>query len=148
MTSNSENQDDEPQIVVDDDWKAKVAAEKEETVRAAKVDQPDKNFEQARDLPKPTFEILISTFSTQAMMALGFFPDPATGKSAANRPLAKHLIDMLAVIQDISKGNLSEDQAETLENVLHKLRLAFLNAPIASAKQESEPPKKSTLELP
>lgn len=148
MNSNSESREDGPQIVVDDDWKARVAAEKEEAARAAKADSPKKEADQPRELPKPTFEILVSTYSTQAMMALGFFPDPATGKSEANRPLARHLIDMLAVIQDVSKGNLSDDQAEMLESVLHQLRLAFVNAPKMSPKPDPELPKKSTIELP
>jgi len=143
MNSNTEDHDDGPRIIVDDDWKAKVAAEKEQ---AATESTSGANDEAPRDFPKPTLEILVSTYSTQAMMALGFIPDPVTGKPAPNRPLAKHLIDMIGVIQEISKGNLTEDQDSMLEDILHQLRMAYVSAP--AVKAQPEPVKKSAIELP
>jgi hypothetical protein len=42
--------------------------------------------------------------------------------------LAKHAIDMLGILEEKTKGNLAADEAAMLENVLHQLRLAYVEA--------------------
>lgn len=130
---------EEKKIFVDEDWKSQVAAEKEAASQpkasveaegaAAHGDMPP--------LPEASFELLVSTFVTEAMVALGQFPHPGSGQMEADPEHAKFAIDMLEVIAQKTKGNLSPGEAQGLEDILHQLRMAFVavttQSPIAGA---------------
>ena len=91
MTENNED----PKIIVDDDWKAQVEREKEQ-LAAADSESPKASDEMPQgEMPPASFEMLVTSLATQAMAALGFFPDPSTGETMLNRPIAKHFIDTL-----------------------------------------------------
>ena len=62
------------------------------------------------------------------MAALGQLPDPIEGKPVVRKELAKFQIDMLAVLEEKTKGNLSAEESSMLTDVLHKLRMAFVAA--------------------
>jgi Domain of unknown function (DUF1844) len=79
-------------------------------------------------LPPPSFSLLVATFGSQAMVALGQIPNPLDGKTEVRLDLAKHAIDMLVIIEERTKGNLAADEAAMLENVLHQLRLGYMAA--------------------
>jgi hypothetical protein len=79
----------------------------------------------AGDFPVASLEMLLMTHHTQAVMALGMMPDPLTGETSANKNAAKFHIDMLSVIEEKTKGNLSSEEAESLSSILHQLRMAF-----------------------
>lgn len=116
---------DEKKIIIDEDWKLQVAAEKEAATR-----QPSAKGEEVppapEELPEASFELLISTFVTEAMVALGQFPHPGTGEIAADPGHAKFAIDMLEVIAEKTKGNLSPMEEQGLGDILHQLRMAFV----------------------
>jgi hypothetical protein len=82
----------------------------------------------APQLPPPSFSLLIATFASQASVAFGHVPNPIDGKTEVRLDLAKHAIDMLAIIEEKTKGNLTPDEFAILENVLHQLRLAYVDA--------------------
>jgi hypothetical protein len=73
-------------------------------------------------MPPATFEFLVHTLFTQALMALGRIPNPITGKSIKNVPTARHFIDTLAMLEEKTAGNLSVDERRLLEEVQHQLR--------------------------
>ena len=79
-------------------------------------------------LPPPTFSLLVATFGSQAMVALGHIPNPLDGKTEVRLDLAKHAIDMLVIIEEKTKGNLNADEAAMLESVLHQLRMGYVAA--------------------
>lgn len=79
-------------------------------------------------LPPPSFSLLVATFGSQAMVALGQVPNPLDGKTEVRLDLAKHAIDMLTIIEQKTKGNLAPDEAAMLESALHQLRMAYLAA--------------------
>jgi len=79
-------------------------------------------------LPPPSFSLLVATFASQATVAFGHVPNPLDGKTQVRLDLAKHAIDMLAMIEEKTKGNLLHDEAAMLEGVLHQLRLAYVDA--------------------
>ena len=79
-------------------------------------------------LPPPSFPLLIATFASQASVAFGHIANPIDGKTEVRLDLAKHAIDMLAVIQEKTLGNLSQEEASMIENVLHQLRVAYVEA--------------------
>lgn len=136
MTDSNEQ---EPKIIVDDDWKSQVQAEKEELKQkeAAQADEttdddadsPNENADGPQELPPASLTMLVTTLGAQAMAALGFMPDPATGKPNPNRVMAKHFIDTLGVIEEKTKGNLTAEEAQFLNETLHQLRMAFVTPP-------------------
>lgn len=132
MTDSNEQ---EPKIIVDDDWKSQVQAEKEELKKqeaanaegTAEGDGDSASEEEMpRELPPASLMMLITTLGAQAMAALGFMPDPATGKSNPNRAMAKHFIDTLGIIEEKTQGNLTDEEANYLKETLHQLRMAFV----------------------
>ena len=142
MTENNED----PKIIVDDDWKAQVEREKEQ-LAAADSESPKASDE----MPPASFEMLVTSLATQAMAALGFFPDPSTGETMLNRPIAKHFIDTLSVLDEKTKGNLTDQESEILSQALHQLRMVFVNSGNESAGGESsssDARPNSTIELP
>ena len=79
-------------------------------------------------LPPPSFSLLVATFASQAMVAFGHVPNPIDGKTEVRLELARHAIDMLDILEQKTKGNLSQDEATMLDTALHQLRLAFVAA--------------------
>lgn len=148
--SDDSKKSDEPKIIVDDDWKSQVEQEKEELKRKAEVDSDSASAETPgqQELPPATFMILMSTLATQAMATMGILPDPVTGTPTTNLPMAKHFIDLLAMLQEKTKGNLTEDESAHLRDALHQLRMVFVSSSKPQASQDDGSPKSSTIELP
>ena len=64
--------------------------------------------------------------STQAMVALGLIPNPATRKAEKELPLARYFIDLIGVLEKKTAGNLDRDEAAALDETLHTLRMAYV----------------------
>ena len=138
------DQQDEPKIVVDEDWKSRVRAEREAAKKAATAASEearpageDAGETAAGRIPPASFEVLISTFVVPALTAMGKLPDPVQGHPVVRPDLAKHYIDMLSMIEEKTRGNLTKDEAGMLEDVLHQLRMSFV-----TTRQEPEPQEK------
>jgi len=80
----------------------------------------------ARQAPPATFEFLIHTLFTQALMALGRIPNPITNQTHTNRATAKHFIDTLVMLEEKTAGNLTTDERRQLEEIQHQLRMMYL----------------------
>ena len=78
--------------------------------------------------PPATFEFLVQTLFTQALMALGRVPNPITQKMHKNLDSARHFIDMLAMLEKKTAGNLSADEGRLLEEIQHQLRMMYMDA--------------------
>jgi hypothetical protein len=76
--------------------------------------------------PVPDFKFFISTLSLQASIFLGQIPNPVTQENGEDLPQAKFIIDTLGMLQEKTKGNLQEDEAALLENLLYELRSFYL----------------------
>ncbi|MFK7767607.1 MAG: DUF1844 domain-containing protein [Mariniblastus sp.] len=122
---------------------ADVAPSTEESANAPTESSPVDANGGNPQLPPATFMVLLSTLATQAMSCLGFIPDPMTGKPNVNRPMAKHFIDMLAMLQEKTQNNLSEEEANHLRDALHQLRMTFVSTENAGAPDTPEEPKSS-----
>ena len=122
---------DKPQIEVvsDEDWKERVKAE--DAQLDAQTQQEEPSDTQAapeidpNTIPPASFGTLVQMFSTQAIVSLGLIPDPE-GKVVRQLPLAKHFIDVLGVIEEKTRGNLSPEEAQSLDGTLHELRMAYM----------------------
>jgi len=79
-------------------------------------------------LPPPSFNLLVATFASQGAVAFGQVPNPIDGKTEVRLELGRHAIDMLDILEQKTKGNLTDEEAQFLEAVLHQLRLAFVEA--------------------
>lgn len=76
-----------------------------------------------------TFGTFVVSLASSAAYALGDAESVAEqGAHEADLPLARHTIDCLAVLQDKTRGNLSDEEDRLLRAVLHDLRLRFIQA--------------------
>lgn len=128
---------DQRKIVVDEDWKSRVEAEKQ-AYRAAEQTQTDQKVgsDQAEGpprlaehdpvLPKPTLEFLVSTLALQTSVALGMMPDPLTGKRQVRLNQARHFIDTIEMLYEKTAGNRTQDETAAIDNLLHELRLDYV----------------------
>jgi hypothetical protein len=122
---------EEPKIVVDEDWKSRVQAEKEAAAKpaaspASASEESPEEEEAGGRLPAASFELLLSTLAAQALTAMGKLPDPVQGHAVVRPDLAQHYIDMLGMLEQKTKGNLTADEAGMLDGVLHQLRMTFV----------------------
>lgn len=118
--------DDLPKIEIDSDWKAQAQAEKEKLAAADDSAGDAPPIEGDGQLPPANFETLLSTFITQALFAMGAIPDPQTGQPVLHLDLARHHIDMLTVLEEKTKGNLSDDETKLLTGALYELRTRYV----------------------
>ncbi len=137
----------ENELHVDDDWKNRADAER----RAAALEREQAIQEQAiqeegdSEIPEATFGLLVNTLAMQAVSALGHMPDPQTGQAMVHKPLAQHMIDLLTVLEDKTKGNLDAEETKMITQILSQLRIAFLQTPDAPP---SSPEKPSSIVMP
>ena len=106
------------------------SAEDEASTESHEQPQQDDDASAADEMPIPpaSFDLLVMTHASQAMLAMGFMPDPTSGEIVKNLKLAGHHVDMLGILEEKTKGNLTEAEAAMLENSLHQLRMAFVQA--------------------
>ncbi len=113
----------------------KLSQEDEEPVKEEKLrEEPVQTQEEKTDdqayppLPEVNFSTFIISLSTEVLFHLGEIAHPGTGERQKNLPLAKHAIDTLAMLQEKSKGNLTEEEQKLLESMLYDLRMCFIRA--------------------
>jgi hypothetical protein len=122
--------DPEKKIIIDEDWKSQVEAEKEAARHAGEpakaAEQPSKQAAARGPMPPSNFMFLVSTLYLQGAIALGLVPNPVTNKAGVELDQAKHAIDMLAMLQEKTEGNRTADESQDLEAALHELRLGYV----------------------
>jgi len=79
-------------------------------------------------LPEVNFSSLIFSLCSSALLHLGEIPDPQTNEKLTDLALAKHSIDIIAMLQEKTRGNVSEEEKNFLESMLADLRLRFVKA--------------------
>jgi hypothetical protein len=92
-------------------------------------DQPVSAADSAPAAPPASFEFLIHTLFTQALMALGRIPNPITKQSLVNMATARHFVDTLTMLEQKTAGNLTADERRLLEEIQHQLRLLIVSGP-------------------
>ena len=96
------------------------AAEKPESEPAKEEEKTD------YQLPEINFATFIFSLNHSVLVHLGVMEDPSTGKKVKNLPLAKQTIDILGMLEEKTKGNLSEDEEKMLKNILYDLRMIYI----------------------
>ena len=124
--------DQEKKLIIDDDWKQEAQREKE--ILAAKEKEAQEKTEEAethgRSGPLPPAELsgLVSMLATQAFFALGLV---RTREEPEEEPepdleMAKFNIDLLGMLEEKTKGNLTDQESKLLQETLSQLRMAFV----------------------
>jgi hypothetical protein len=86
-----------------------------------------------------TFTQFVISLATSAAIQFGDMPDPATGRtSELNLEGARQMIDILTLLDQKTRGNLTIEERQVLEQVLYELRLRFVEA-AGGAKPPVEP---------
>jgi hypothetical protein len=139
---------DQPKLIIDSDWKSQAQAEKErlEQQAAAKVAAkkapmgmaPAGEEGEEGEAGPMGFRDIVAMLATQAMSYMGYFPDPRTGQAVVALDYAKLHIDMLGILEEKTKGNLTEEEQAFMSRSTSELRLAFveLSKAVAQAVQE------------
>ena len=121
---------DDKKIIIDQDWKKQAKAEKEKIAQEVTEDK-DAEQEQPKgqQLPPADFSVLVSMLSSQALFSMGLIaPEGMEDKIKKDLKLATFNIDLLSIIEEKTKGNLSEDEEKMLTGSLAQLRMAFVHA--------------------
>ena len=102
---------------------------KKEAKRGEKKGEEKKDRTQPAEevpLPEINFSSFILSLSSSALLHFGFIPDPITKKKERNLPMAKQTIDIIGILEEKTKGNLTKDEEQLMENLLHDLRLRYV----------------------
>jgi len=123
-----EEKKQEKKIIVDEDWKKEAQREKEVLAAKEEAEKGKAEAQKARrgPLPEGDFVALISMLATQAFFALGLLQVQGDQKREPDLELARYNIDMLEMIEEKTKGNLTEEEKEVLTNTLNQLRMGYV----------------------
>ena len=120
---------EESKIIVDEDWKSQVEAEKAAACgcgghgpeAAAETDS-------AGALPPPSLTMLAGSLYLQGMISLGMLPPPDSDKPEVDLVHAKYAIDSIAMLQEKTEGNRTEQETSELDRMLHEMRMVYVSA--------------------
>jgi hypothetical protein len=115
--------DTPPKIEIDSDWKAEAQAEKE---RLATAEKKVEERAEARKVPDADFRGLLGALASQALMGLGMHQDPSGKGVMVDLEGSKFVIDLIGVVEEKTKGNLSEDEAAELTQLYTELQNRFV----------------------
>ena len=88
--------------------------------------------------PEPTFSNFVASLASSVLIQLGIFPDPKTGERKTDLELAKHTIDLLSMLQEKTRGNLTEEEDRMLREVLAELKLRYVEVCSQEKKEEGK----------
>ena len=122
---------------VDEDWKRRAQAEKEaDALKAGGAPAPATPGAAPGAAPgtpphsdartHPLFGGLVESLASQALMFMGAMRDPMTGQAHQDLQQAQAMIEMLGMIEEKTKGNLSKDESDMLKQVLDEVRMHFV----------------------
>lgn len=114
---------EEKKIIVDENWKAQAQKEKEKLKEQEKTEDTQ---QQRPPLPEADFSGLVSMLATQAFYALGVIRTEEDKEIEPDWQLAKFNIDMLGMLEEKCKGNITDDEQEMLKSTLDQLRMMFV----------------------
>lgn len=110
---------------VDEAWKEQAQREKEEWAKKEKERREQlKNIK----LPQASFLNFLSGIATQTLMQLGELANPFTREKHVSLDEAKYSIDLIAVLEEKTKGNLSEEEQRYQTAILYDLRMRYVEA--------------------
>lgn len=100
--------------------------EERKAAETADTQKPQDRAGKTIPLPEVDFASFILTLSSSTLFHFGEFPDPVSGKRERNLDMAKQTIDILGVLREKTRGNLSKDEDQLMESLLHDLRIKYV----------------------
>ena len=89
------------------------------------------------------FVAFVLSLAHTAAVHFGDVPDPVSGQSSpANLPSAQQMIDILALLEEKTRGNLTAEERNLLDQILYELRLRYVEA------SKQAPPEPSRIIIP
>ena len=78
--------------------------------------------------PRPPldFTAFVLSFASTALVQMGAAPHPETGESAGDLELARETIDLLGMLREKTRGNLTDEETKFFDAVLYDLRVQFV----------------------
>jgi len=102
-------------------------AEPKKEKQAEKTTEPAAGTQDKKSpLPEIDFNFFILSLSSSAMMQMGIIPNPVTKTRGKNLDLAKQTIDIIAMIEKKTKGNLTPEEAQFMESIVYDLRMQYV----------------------
>jgi hypothetical protein len=90
--------------------------------------RPEPGAGPRRDLPPADLTMLVNMLVTNAMVFLGQMPAPGSQQYMRNLPQAQHMIDLLMVLREKTRGNLTPDEDQMMQDLLPQLQMAYVSA--------------------
>ena len=113
---------------LDDKGDLKEEAGEKDVKKEEAGEGPGKGQAQRPVLPEVNFSYFLVSLSSSALLHLGEIGDPQTGQKTKDLALAKHSIDIIAMLKDKTKGNLTDEEQKALESILTDLRWRYVKA--------------------
>ena len=82
--------------------------------------------EEPFQMPQINFPTFVLSMNASALVHLGAIDDPATGTKTKNLPMAKQTIDILSMLEEKTKGNLTGDEEKMLKGILYDLKMIYV----------------------
>jgi hypothetical protein len=82
----------------------------------------------SEELPGIDFGTFVMSLASSVLVHLGEIAHPDSSKNEPNLPLAKQTIDILGMLQEKTRGNLSNEEEQLLTNLLYDLRMKYVAA--------------------
>ena len=79
-----------------------------------------------RRFKEGAFASFIFSLGRSAFVHLGEEPDPVTGEMKVSLPLAKETIDIISLLEEKTRGNLTQDEEQLIKNILYALRIRYV----------------------
>jgi hypothetical protein len=79
-----------------------------------------------RSLPPVDFTGFVFGLGQMALVHLGEIPEPVTGQASRNLEQARHVIDILDMLEEKTRGNLAQEEADLLRTLKSELKLKFV----------------------
>jgi len=122
---------------VDESWKESINVEKDgkEYIKkdekkgerkTGEKEKKDKKNEKTNEKVPLKFSSFVTSIGMQALLHMGDIPNPMTQKKEVNLEAAAEIIDILAILQDKTKGNLDNEESKLLNSLLYDLQLAYV----------------------
>jgi hypothetical protein len=77
-------------------------------------------------MPEVTFTTFILSLGSSALVHLGEVPDPVSGRTEIQLPIAKHTIDVLSMLRDKTACSRDEEESKLLDTLLYELRMKYV----------------------
>jgi hypothetical protein len=123
------NEESNPSLkVTDDRTAAQQEASAAEPSLAANAEESENLSASQRPTPTLDFVTLILSLREGALVALGLVSNEELGDLPADFAAAKYQIEMLALLETKTQGNLTADETKLLATVIYELRVAFVEA--------------------